>query len=202
MGQGGQRRDQVDATVVPNVCRQRGAAPALCARHDLGNFLRTQATPEPIKHWLLTTVKDKMIKIGAKGSEPSLLCRVPAGRGRHPTANAPGDSAAHRGTAAAATTSTSMRRSTVIGRRATYRMSASECQGTRPDQAVKHRSDGWECREPSTSRMWASSQFRKLLPSTSVQGSSGESRLGCANRHREGVETPRSGRILSDGASS
>src|SRR5262245_1908554 len=32
MDQGGQRRDQVDATVVPNVRRQRGAAPASCAR--------------------------------------------------------------------------------------------------------------------------------------------------------------------------
>src|SRR5262249_1806250 len=30
MDQGGQRRDQVDATVVPNVRRQRGAAPASC----------------------------------------------------------------------------------------------------------------------------------------------------------------------------
>jgi hypothetical protein len=29
-------------------------------------------------------------------------------------------------------------------------MSASECQGKRPDQAVKHRADGRECREPST----------------------------------------------------
>src|SRR5262249_44431540 len=34
--------------------------------------------------------------------------------------------------------------------RATDGMSASECQGERPDQAVKHRSDGRECREPST----------------------------------------------------
>src|SRR5215470_7103772 len=32
MDQGGQRRDQVDATVVPNVRRQRGAAPASCTR--------------------------------------------------------------------------------------------------------------------------------------------------------------------------
>src|SRR5246127_5194275 len=32
LDQGGQRRDQVDATVVPNVRRQRGAAPASCAR--------------------------------------------------------------------------------------------------------------------------------------------------------------------------
>jgi TupA-like ATPgrasp len=43
-----------------------------------------------------------------------------------------------------------MRRSTVMRSRATDGMSASECQGKRPDQAVKHRSDGRECREPST----------------------------------------------------
>ena len=51
---------------------------------------------------------------------------------------------------AASTTSASMRRSTVMRLRATDGMSASECQGKRPDQAVKHRSDGRECREPST----------------------------------------------------
>jgi hypothetical protein len=33
---------------------------------NLGNFLRTLATPEPIKDWLLTSLKDKLIKIGAK----------------------------------------------------------------------------------------------------------------------------------------
>jgi hypothetical protein len=34
--------------------------------YNLGNFLRTLATPEPIKHWSLTTLKDNLIKIGAK----------------------------------------------------------------------------------------------------------------------------------------
>src|SRR5258706_15406810 len=34
--------------------------------YNLGNFLRTLATPEPIKDWPLTTLKDKLIKIGAK----------------------------------------------------------------------------------------------------------------------------------------
>ena len=29
-------------------------------------FLRTLATPEPIKDWSLTSLKDKLIKIGAK----------------------------------------------------------------------------------------------------------------------------------------
>jgi hypothetical protein len=33
--------------------------------YNLGNFLRTLATPEPIKDWSLTTL-DKLIKIGAK----------------------------------------------------------------------------------------------------------------------------------------
>src|SRR5215813_254515 len=34
--------------------------------YNLGNFLRTLATPEPIKDWSLTSWKEKLIKIGAK----------------------------------------------------------------------------------------------------------------------------------------
>ena len=34
--------------------------------YNLGNFLRTLATPEPIKDWSLTRLKEKPIKIGAK----------------------------------------------------------------------------------------------------------------------------------------
>ena len=34
--------------------------------YNLGNFLRALATPEPIKDWSLTSLKDKLIKIGAK----------------------------------------------------------------------------------------------------------------------------------------
>jgi Transposase DDE domain group 1 len=34
--------------------------------YNLGNFLRTLATPEPIKDWSLTTLKEKLIRIGAK----------------------------------------------------------------------------------------------------------------------------------------
>ena len=33
---------------------------------NLGNFLRTLATPEPIRDWSLTSLKEKLIKIGAK----------------------------------------------------------------------------------------------------------------------------------------
>src|SRR5262249_971033 len=34
--------------------------------YNLGNFLRTLPTPEPIKDWSLTGLKDKLVKIGAK----------------------------------------------------------------------------------------------------------------------------------------
>jgi Transposase DDE domain group 1 len=34
--------------------------------YNLSNFLRTLATPEPIKDWSLTSLKEKLIKIGAK----------------------------------------------------------------------------------------------------------------------------------------
>jgi len=34
--------------------------------YNLGNFLRTLATPGPIKDWSLTNLKEKLIKIGAK----------------------------------------------------------------------------------------------------------------------------------------
>ena len=34
--------------------------------YNLGNFLRTLVTPEPIKDWSLTSLREKLIKIGAK----------------------------------------------------------------------------------------------------------------------------------------
>ncbi len=34
--------------------------------YNLGNFLRTLATPEPIKDWSPTSLNEKLIKIGAK----------------------------------------------------------------------------------------------------------------------------------------
>jgi len=34
--------------------------------YNLGNFLRRLALPRPVKHWSLTTLREKLIKIGAK----------------------------------------------------------------------------------------------------------------------------------------
>jgi hypothetical protein len=34
--------------------------------YNMGNFLRTLATPEPIQDWSLTSLREKLSKIGAK----------------------------------------------------------------------------------------------------------------------------------------
>jgi hypothetical protein len=56
-------------TIVVNalmVGKYMGGVQLHALAYNLGNFLRTLATPEPIKDWSLTTLKDKLIKIGAK----------------------------------------------------------------------------------------------------------------------------------------
>ena len=51
-------------------CRLFSANAVRLQPHDLaynfGNFLRTLATPEPIREWSLTSLKERLIKIGAK----------------------------------------------------------------------------------------------------------------------------------------
>jgi hypothetical protein len=95
---------------------------------NLGNFLRMLATPNQSR-----TVADEpegeADQDWCEGREPRSPCRLPDGRGRDPTANVPGDIAAHCGTAAAGTTSASVRRSMVMRSRATAGRSAPECQG-------------------------------------------------------------------------
>src|SRR5271154_4673099 len=66
MDQGRQGCNQVDAAIMPDVRRQRGRLQLHALAYNLGNFLRTLATPEPIKDWSLTSLKEKLIKIGAK----------------------------------------------------------------------------------------------------------------------------------------
>jgi hypothetical protein len=70
--------------------------------YNLGNFLRTLATPEPITDWSLTSLKEKLIKIGANGHQPRPLCCVPDGRGRYSEATLRQHPAADRRTAAPA----------------------------------------------------------------------------------------------------
>jgi hypothetical protein len=79
--------------------------------YNLGNFLRTLATPEPIKDWSLTTLKDKLIKIGAKVVSHGRYVIFQMAEVAIARQMVPRDFAAHRGATAAATTSTSVRRS-------------------------------------------------------------------------------------------
>ena len=51
----------------PGVARRTAVRLQLHAlAYNLGNFLRTLATPEPIQDWSLTSLKEKLIKIRAK----------------------------------------------------------------------------------------------------------------------------------------
>ena len=41
-------------------------APGFALAYNLGNFLRRLALPGKISHWSLTTLREKLVKIGAK----------------------------------------------------------------------------------------------------------------------------------------
>ena len=47
--------------------------------YNLGNFMRTLALPDAVEQWSLTSLREKLIKIGAKRA----LRHVPDGRGCH-----------------------------------------------------------------------------------------------------------------------
>ena len=49
--------------------------------YHLANFLRRLALPRDVKHWSLTTLGEKLVKIGAKVTRHAKLRDVPTGRG-------------------------------------------------------------------------------------------------------------------------
>jgi hypothetical protein len=63
---GRQGGHQVDAAVMSFVCRQCCPSPDSCACLQFRQFPEDVATPEPITDWPLTTLNEKLIKIGAK----------------------------------------------------------------------------------------------------------------------------------------
>ena len=75
--------------------------------YNLGKFLRTLPTPQPVKDFSLTSLREKLTKVGARVVSHGR-------RGRLATANVPGDFAAHRRIAVAATTGASLRRTMII----------------------------------------------------------------------------------------
>ena len=66
--------------------------------YNLANFLRRLALPKPVQHWSLTTLREKLVKIGAKVTRHSKYVIVPTGRGGGATATcSPPSSTALRG---------------------------------------------------------------------------------------------------------
>jgi hypothetical protein len=49
--------------------------------YNLANFLRTLALPQEVEHWSLTTLREKLVKIGARIGASRALRRVSADRG-------------------------------------------------------------------------------------------------------------------------
>jgi hypothetical protein len=63
---GGQERAALDAVVLPRVPEQCGAVAAVCAGYNLANFLRSLTLPDEVAQWSLTTLREKLVKIGAR----------------------------------------------------------------------------------------------------------------------------------------
>src|SRR6516165_10528409 len=120
--------DQVDTAVVPDVRGQRRAAPASCARLQSWQLSPHACNTGADQGLVTDKLEGEADQDRRESREPRTLCRLPNGGGRHPTTNVPGDSAADRGTTAAATTRASMKRSIVTRSSAIDRRNASRCQ--------------------------------------------------------------------------
>src|SRR5512132_2260010 len=114
--------------VVPDVRGQRRAAPASCARLQSWQLSPHACNTGADQGLVADELEGEADQDRGEGGEPRTLCRLPNGGGRHPTTNVPGDTAADRGTTAAATTRASMKRSIVTRSRAIDRRNASRCQ--------------------------------------------------------------------------
>jgi len=108
MDQGRQGRDQVDTAVVQDVRGQRRAAPASCARLQSWQLSPHACNTGADQGLVADELEGEADQDRREGGEPRTLCRLPNGGGRHPTTNVQGDSAADRGTTAAATTRASV----------------------------------------------------------------------------------------------
>jgi Transposase DDE domain group 1 len=105
------RQSSISSSILPRSCRTFAANAVRLQLHalayNLGNFLRTLATPEPIKDWSLTSLKDKLIKIGAKvvshGRYVAFQMASACGRQKQPFQDSSCRSSVERGIRAAAT---------------------------------------------------------------------------------------------------
>ena len=109
------------------VRRQRGPAPASCARLQSRQLPAHAGDTRADQGLVADEPEGEADQDRREGRQPRPLRRIPDGRGRYPPANVRGDFAAHRRTTAAAATNASVRRSIIMCSRATDRRSASKC---------------------------------------------------------------------------
>jgi hypothetical protein len=51
---------------LPRLPAQCPAAQLHALAYNLSNFMRTLALPEEVEHWSLTTLREKLVKVGAR----------------------------------------------------------------------------------------------------------------------------------------
>jgi hypothetical protein len=56
----------LDPIVLPALRRQCSAAAASCAGIQPANFLRSLALPAEVSQWSMTTLRERLVKIGAR----------------------------------------------------------------------------------------------------------------------------------------
>ena len=95
--QGRQERHQVDAAVMLLVRRQRSASSIACAGLQSRQLHGDAGSAGGGNQWSLTSLREKLVKIGAKSGAPWPLCHLPDGRGRGAEGIVPGHSTAHCG---------------------------------------------------------------------------------------------------------
>jgi len=161
---------------MPDVRRQRGPVPASCARLQSRQFLAHAGDARADQGLVADKPEGDADPDRREGRQPRSLSRLPNGRGRHSTADVPGDSAADRGTAAAAAARASMRRPCSCVHHQTtggVRPNARKNDQISPSIAVRTaRGDGSRPRHPPVLP-----EHRKSAKIYAGSGSSGETRL-------------------------
>ena len=66
MDPSGQERDPVDTSVLPVDAGQRGPSPAPRGGVKSPQLFHTLVLPDEVERWSLTTLREKVVKIGAK----------------------------------------------------------------------------------------------------------------------------------------
>ena len=113
MDQGRQGRDQMDAAVMSDVRRERRPSPASCAGLQSRQFPAHFGDAGADQGLVADEFEGEAHQDRREGRQPWALCRVPDGRGRHPTESVRRHSAAHRGTSTAASHINRVKRSFV-----------------------------------------------------------------------------------------